>query len=203
MDRKVWKYYQKSYKKEKLQNSIKLVSTVSPANFGDRLRTSLVGIATSSLAHAKSESGRLKIRNIAHVNTRQFFKKTLGDQRQPETIKSQPSLKKKKNVFELLLWSTHITYIWVYLIFFLFKGVCYYFWILLAVTLLCNQYTYELPWCESNHLCNFVHLQYIQADNCIHVIQWCLCSLHSHDRSGFFDTHQRLWNRRWKKKWDF
>lgn len=91
MDRKFWKYYQKSYKREKLQNSMKLVSTVSPANFEHRLRTSLEGIATSSLAHAKNESGRLKIRNIANVNTRQFFPKKIGDQRQPETIKSQPS----------------------------------------------------------------------------------------------------------------
>ena len=72
MDRKVWKYYQKSYKREKLQNSMKLVSTVSPSNFEHRLRTSLEGIATSSLAHAKNKSGRLGIRNIANVNTRQM-----------------------------------------------------------------------------------------------------------------------------------
>ena len=43
MDRKFWKYYQKSYKREKLQNSMKLVSTVSPANFEHRLRTSFKG----------------------------------------------------------------------------------------------------------------------------------------------------------------
>ena len=71
MDRKVWEYYQKSYKK-KWQNSVKLVSTVSPSNFEHRLRTSLEGIATSSLAHAKNKSGRLEIRNIANVNTRQM-----------------------------------------------------------------------------------------------------------------------------------
>ena len=105
MDRKVWEHYQKSYKK-KWQNSVKLVSTVSPSNFEHRLRTSLEGIATSSLAHAKNKSGRLEIRNIANVNTRQmktrsqrnicykkhdFVQKKIGDHRQPETIKSQPS----------------------------------------------------------------------------------------------------------------
>ena len=42
------------------------------------------------------------------------------------------------------------------------------------------------------HLCNFVHFQYIQADNRIYVIQWCCCSLHSRDKSGFLCTRQRL-----------
>ena len=51
------------------------------------------------------------------------------------------------------------------------------------------------------HLCNFVHFQYILADNRIHVIHWCWCSLRSHDKSGFLYTRQRLWNHRWKK-WD-
>lgn len=41
---------------------MKPVSTMSPANFEHRLRTSFV-------AHAKNESGRLKIINIANVNT--------------------------------------------------------------------------------------------------------------------------------------
>ena len=41
----------------------------TPANFERRLGTSLEGIDTSSLAHAKYESGRLKIRNIAIANT--------------------------------------------------------------------------------------------------------------------------------------
>ena len=120
MDRKVWKfiivYYQKSSEWEKLQNSMKPVSAVSPANFEHRLRTSLEGIATLSFAHAKNESGRLKIINIANVNTnttnetrshkfntRNFstpifvtkntilYKRSKYYQRQPETIKSQPS----------------------------------------------------------------------------------------------------------------
>ena len=42
------------------------------------------------------------------------------------------------------------------------------------------------------HLCNFFHFQYIQADNRIHVIQWCCGSLHSRDKSGFLYTRQRL-----------
>ena len=46
------------------------------------------------------------------------------------------------------------------------------------------------------HLCNFFHFQYIQADNRIHVIQWCCGSLHSRDKSGFLYTRQRLWNQR-------
>ena len=119
MDRKVWKfiivYYQKSSERAKLQNSMKPVSTVSPANFKHRLRTSLEGIATLSFAHPKNESGRLKIINIANVNTnttnetrshkfntRNFstpifvtkstilYKRSKYYQRQPETIKSQP-----------------------------------------------------------------------------------------------------------------
>ena len=36
------------------------------------------------------------------------------------------------------------------------------------------------------------------ADNRIHVIHWCWCSLHSHDKSCFLYTRQRLWNHRWK-----
>ena len=48
------------------------------------------------------------------------------------------------------------------------------------------------------HLCNFVHFQYIQADNRILVIHWCWCSLHSRDKSGFLYTRQCLWNHRWK-----
>ena len=44
----------------------------TPANFERRLRTSLEGIDTSSLAHAKYESGRLKIRNIAIANTNKW-----------------------------------------------------------------------------------------------------------------------------------
>ena len=86
----------------------------TPANFERRLGTSLEGIDTSSLAHAKYESGRLKIRNIAIANTnkwdsksqnltvfqrqfllhthtkKKFVQKKIWDQRQPETIKSQP-----------------------------------------------------------------------------------------------------------------
>ena len=42
------------------------------------------------------------------------------------------------------------------------------------------------------YLCNFVHFQYIQADNRIRVIHWCWCSLHSHDKSGFLYTRQCL-----------
>ena len=119
MDRKVWKYsivyYQKSSGRAKLQLSMKPVSTMSPANFEHRLRTSLEGIATLSFAHAKNESGRLEIINIANVNanmtnetrshkfnTRNFstpifgikttilYKSSKYYQRQPETIKSQP-----------------------------------------------------------------------------------------------------------------
>ena len=44
----------------------------TPANFERRLGTSLEGIDTSSLAHAKYESGRLKIRNIAIANTNKW-----------------------------------------------------------------------------------------------------------------------------------
>ena len=66
MDRKVWKYivvyYQKSSERVTLQSFMTLVSTVSPASFERRLRTSLEGIDTPSLAHEKYESGRLKIR---------------------------------------------------------------------------------------------------------------------------------------------
>ena len=66
MDHKVWKYivvyYQKSSERVTLQSSMTMVSTVSPANFERRLRTSLEGIDTPSLAHEKYESGRLKIR---------------------------------------------------------------------------------------------------------------------------------------------
>lgn len=119
MDRKGWKYiivyYQKSSERAKLQNSMKLVSTGSPANFEHRLRTSLEGIATLSLAQAKNKSGRLKIRNIANVKTNKtnenrshkfnirnfstpifvitntILHKKIRDQRQPETMKSQPS----------------------------------------------------------------------------------------------------------------
>ena len=48
------------------------------------------------------------------------------------------------------------------------------------------------------YLCNFVHFQYIQADNRIRVIHWCWRSLHSHDKSGFLYTRQCLWNHRCK-----
>lgn len=41
----------------------------TPANFERRLGTSLEEIDTSSLAHAKYESGGLKIRKIAIANT--------------------------------------------------------------------------------------------------------------------------------------
>ena len=98
MDCKVWKYTFVYYQK------------LTPANFERRLGTSLEGIDTSSLAHAKYESGRLKIRNIAIANTNKWnfnslltpifvthtqkkkilYKKKIWDQRQPETIKSQP-----------------------------------------------------------------------------------------------------------------
>ena len=44
----------------------------TPANYERRLGTSLEGIDTSSLAHAKYESGRLKIRNIAIANTNKW-----------------------------------------------------------------------------------------------------------------------------------
>ena len=57
MDCKVWKYTFVYYQK------------LTPANFERRLGTSLEGIDTSSLAHAKYESGRLKIRKIAIANT--------------------------------------------------------------------------------------------------------------------------------------
>ena len=132
MDRKVWKYYQKSYKREKLQNSMKLVSTVSPSNFEHRLRTSLEGIATSSLAHAKNKSGRLEIRNIANVNTRQMktrsqrnfcYKKHDFVQKNRRPLRTWNDKKSAilkdtiKNVFKLLLWSTHVNYIWVYFFF--------------------------------------------------------------------------------------
>ena len=50
------------------------------------------------------------------------------------------------------------------------------------------------------HLCNFFHFQYIQADNRIHVIQWCCGSLHSRDKSGFLYTRQSLWNQRKKNE---
>ena len=119
MDRKVWKFiivhYQKSSERAKLQNSMKPVSTVSPANFEHRLPTGLEGIATLSFVHAKNESGRLKIINIANVNTnttnetrshkfntRNFsmpifvtkntilYKRSKCYRRQPVTIKSQP-----------------------------------------------------------------------------------------------------------------
>ena len=108
MDRKGWKYiivyYQKSSERAKLQNSMKLVSTVSPANFEHRLRTSLEGIASLSLAQAKNKYGRLKIRDIANVKTNKtnetfstpifvitntILYKKIRDQRQPETINSQ------------------------------------------------------------------------------------------------------------------
>ena len=88
---------QKSYKREKLQNFMKLVSTVSPSNFEHRLRTSLEGIATLSLAHAKNKSQRLEIRNIANVNTRQMktrsqrnfcYKNTILYQKKSETIEN-------------------------------------------------------------------------------------------------------------------
>ena len=46
------------------------------------------------------------------------------------------------------------------------------------------------------HLCNFVHFQYIQADNCLHMIQWCWRSLHSRDNSGSLYTRPRLWDQR-------
>ena len=133
MDRKVWIYYQKSYKREKLQNSMKLVSTVSPANFEHRLHTSLEGIATSSLAHAKNKSGRLEIRNIANVNTRQMKTRSQRNfchkkhdfvqknRRPPTTWNDKKSAILKdtiKNVFKLLLWSTHVNYIWVYYFFY-------------------------------------------------------------------------------------
>ena len=48
------------------------------------------------------------------------------------------------------------------------------------------------------HPCNFVHFQYIQADNRINTIHWCWCSLHPHDKSGFLYTRQCQWNHRWK-----
>ena len=60
MDCKVWKYTFVYYQK------------LTPANFERRLGTSLEGIDTSSLAHAKYESGRLKIRNIAIANTNKW-----------------------------------------------------------------------------------------------------------------------------------
>ena len=85
----------------------------------------------SSLAHAKNESGRLKIRNIANVNTRQMktrsqrnfcYKNTLlyKKTRRPATTRNDKKsaiLKDTiKNVFKLLLWSAHINYICVYFI---------------------------------------------------------------------------------------
>ena len=73
MDCKVWKYiivyYQKSSERGRLQSSMTLVSTVSPANFERRLRTSLEGIDKTSLARAKYESEGLKIRNTAIADT--------------------------------------------------------------------------------------------------------------------------------------
>ena len=48
----------------------------TPANFERRLATSSVGIDTSSLAHAKYESGGLKIRNIAIANTNKWDSKS-------------------------------------------------------------------------------------------------------------------------------
>ena len=69
-------YSQKSSEKATLQNSMTLVYTESPANFERRLRTSLEGTDTSSLAHAKYEWGRLKIRNIAIVNTDKWNSKS-------------------------------------------------------------------------------------------------------------------------------
>ena len=80
MDCKVWKhiivYYQKSSERGRLQSSMTLVSTVSPANFERRLRTSLEGIDKTSLARAKYESGRLKIRNTVIVNTNKWDSKS-------------------------------------------------------------------------------------------------------------------------------
>ena len=80
MDSKVWKhiivYYQKSSERGRLQSSMTLVSTVSPANFERRLRTSLEGIDKPSLARAKYESGRLKIRNTVIVNRNKWDSKS-------------------------------------------------------------------------------------------------------------------------------
>ena len=55
-----------------------------------------------------------------------------------------------------------------------------------------KKYHDRIPLLFRIHLCNFVHFQYIQADNRIYVIQWCCCSLHSRDKSGFLCTRQRL-----------
>ena len=44
---------------------------------------------------------------------------------------------------------------------------------------------YQLKKIYQIHPCNFVHLQYIQADIHIHVIQWCSYTLHPRDKTGF------------------
>ena len=100
-------YSQKSSEQATLQNSMTLVYTESPANFERRLRTSLKGTDASSLAHAKYEWGRLKITNIAIVNTDKWNSKSQNltlvvFQRQFLLQKKQDFVQKKKKIYDNL-----------------------------------------------------------------------------------------------------